>query len=146
MTPRVLFAATTILLAVGLSVGAEAATCSLSTTGMAFGNYSGSNPGSVSTLKVSCLSLTGETVRYSVSPDATAGTMVGLGTLSYGFYLDSNYTQAWTSTSTAVSGTLTIPATQTRSATFTVYGKIGAKQTPSPGAYLQTATIWLTIQ
>lgn len=127
---------------------AAAAVCTLATTGMAFGNYSASSAdGTASTFTVSCFSLLGgETVNYTVTPDASTGAMGGLGgNLNFALYLDSNYHQPWTSTSTAINGQFVLSTGQTLTRTFTVYGLAPKGQTVAIGAYLQTATMWLNL-
>jgi spore coat protein U-like protein len=151
MNPRLKHRALTVAAVALMSAGAgtaQAATCGLTTTGMAFGNYSASSAGgTASTFTVSCFSLLGgETVNYGVHPDASTGAMGGLGgNLNFALYLDSTYHQPWTSTSTAIFGQFVLSAGQTLTRTFTVYGNAPQGQTVAIGAYLQTATMWLTL-
>lgn len=122
------------------------ATCQVSATPLAFGNYAGSQTDATSTISVTCTS----TTPYQVGLDAgTAGGATvttrkmtfGAAELGYALYSDSARTTNWGNTV----GTDTVPGTGTGLAqTLTVYGRIPAGSMPTPGAYADTITVTVT--
>lgn len=149
--------------AVGLVVGgmgsmpAHAITCSMSTTGIAFGVYdplSGSNLDSTGTLRLTCSRglLDVATVNYRVTLSAgNSGTttertlMSSSNTLTYNLYSDAARTSVWGNDANAPSGTITFGLLGTIlfgtvSRELTVYGRAFANQLVAAGAYRDTLT------
>ncbi|MBD3828781.1 MAG: spore coat U domain-containing protein [Stenotrophomonas sp.] len=123
------------------------ATCQVSATPLAFGNYAGSQTDATSTISVTCTNGTA----YNVGLDAgtadgatvTTRKMTGPGgaLLGYALYSDSARITNWGNTV----GTDTVTGTGTGLAqTLTVYGRIPAGSMPTPGAYADTITVTVT--
>jgi len=123
------------------------ATCTISATAMAFGNYTGVVADSTSTISTTCTN----TTPYQIGLDAGTGTgatvaarsMTGAGVLlAYGLYSDATHTTNWGNTP----GTDT-PASVTATGavqTVTVYGQIAAGLYVAPGVYADTITATIT--
>ena len=120
--------------------------CTISTTPLGFGDYTGAVNNATSTFTITCSNGSG----YSVGLDAgtTTGASVssrlmagpGAPTLSYTLYSDSGRTTNWGNTSgTWVTGT-GIGSSQT----ITVYGQIPASQFVPVGAYSDSITATIT--
>ena len=124
--------------------GAAATSCSVSTPGIAFGNYNvfaTTAVTSTATLTVSC-TLSGAllaTVNYTVSMSTGSSNtfvqrqMQGGGyTLGYNLYTSNTYSNVWgdgTGSTSTVSGSMTLYFfAPTGSATLTAYGQIPAQQ------------------
>jgi len=123
------------------------ATCTVSATAMAFGNYSGVLiTGTTSTITVTCTNTTTYNVGLSagLSTGATVTTrkMVnGAALLGYSLYRDSGLTQNWGVTI----GTDTASGTGNGAAQpITVYGQVPAGQYVTPGSYADTITATVT--
>ncbi len=132
-----------------LSAAQARAQCSLSAGAMSFGTYnSGQAAHGVSTLHVSCFSLTNTTIQVSVTQTAVSlpalQTLLGQ-QLSYGLYLDPGYSQPWQA-ATALSGQIQVPAGQSRSLDFTVYGKAPSGQLAGIGSYSAAMYVVLNYQ
>ncbi|WAS59068.1 Csu type fimbrial protein [Burkholderia ambifaria] len=122
------------------------ATCQISTTPLAFSTYTGSQTDATATVSVTCTN----TTPYNVGFDAGlgAGATVTTRTMSitgaslpYSLFQDAGRTVNWGNTV----GTDTVAGTGTGSAqTLTVYGRIGAGQLVTPGAYTDTITATVT--
>lgn len=121
--------------------------CNISATPLSFGTYSGSIVNSTSTVSVSC---TPSTV-YNVGLNAgtasgatvTTRAMTGAGgaLLHYSLFSNSPMTVNWGQTV----GSDTISATGSGATQpFTVYGRIPAGQSVTPGSYTDTITATLT--
>lgn len=126
-----------------------AATCSVSTTNLAFGDYTGGSASALdatSTISVRCVTGTAYAVTLSAgtTPGASvfARAMAGPsgGKLYYNLYADSGRTSVWGdgATGTRVTGTGTGASTS-----LTVYGRVPPGQWPAAGVYtdLVTATV-----
>lgn len=123
------------------------ATCTISATAMAFGNYTGVVADTTSTISTTCTN----TTPYQIGLDAGTGTgatvaarsMTGAGVLlAYGLYSDATHTTNWGNTP----GTDT-PASVTATGavqTVTVYGEIAAGLYVAPGVYADTITATIT--
>jgi spore coat protein U-like protein len=123
------------------------ATCSISASTLAFGNYARSLINSTSTISVTCTNLT----PYNVGLNAGTGTgatvtnrvMTGPSSavLSYKLFSNSGRTTNWGNTV----GTDTLAGTGSGSAqSLTVYGQVPAAQSVIPGSYTDTITATLT--
>ncbi len=122
-----------------------AATCTVSTSGIAFGGYDpfvAQDVDSVASIGVTC----DETTSYSIALSTGAGTYEqrvmtsGLHQLLYNLYTDATLSTVWgdgTGHSATVSDTQLL-------ATHTVYGRIPARQNPHVGVYGDTIVITLT--
>ena len=134
-----------VVLSLLLGSSAWGASCTVSTTGIAFGGYDpfvAQDVDSVANVSVSC----DETVSYSIALSPGAGTYEqrvmtsGLHQLLYNLYTDATLSTVWgdgTGHSAMVSDTQL-------AATHTVYGRIPARQNPQVGAYGDTIVITLT--
>lgn len=123
------------------------ATCSVSATNVAFGNYGSAQLDATGTISVSCTSL----APYVVELDAGTGSgatiasrrMTGPSsqTLTYSLYSDASRAVLWGTTAglQSVAG-VGNGATQS----LTVYGRIPAAQYPGAGSYSDTITVTVT--
>jgi len=138
----------TAALALTLSLlcsSSSAASCTLSTSGIAFGRYDpfvSQNVDSVANINVTC----DETVSYSIALSTGYGTYEqrfmtsGLHRLLYNLYTDATLNTVWgdgTGHSTMVGDTQS-------GAIHTVYGRIPARQDAHVGVYSDTIVITLT--
>lgn len=122
-----------------------AATCTVSTSGIAFGGYDpfvAQDVDSVASIGVTC----DEATSYSIALSTGAGTYEqrvmtsGLHQLLYNLYTDATLSTVWgdgTGHSALVSDTQLV-------ATNTVYGRIPSRQNPHVGVYGDTIVITLT--
>jgi len=122
-----------------------AASCTVSTSGIAFGGYDpfvAQAVDSVANVSVSC----DETASYSIALSTGSGTYEqrvmtsGLHQLLYNLYTDATLSTVWgdgTGHSAMVGDTQLV-------ATHTVYGRIPARQNPHVGVYGDTIVITLT--
>jgi spore coat protein U-like protein len=130
--------------------------CAGSNVGLAFGPYDVVSPTSLDTQTVMTVSCTRTnvpggpqdprvTIVVGVGPSQTSGSIQnrqlgragGGSALNYNVYLDAGRLSVWGNapgTDTA-SQTLNIPNKQTRTATFTFYGRLFARQDVKPGFY-----------
>jgi spore coat protein U-like protein len=124
------------------------ATCTVSSTPVAFGNYQMAQTDSTGSITVTC---SAGLTAYDIGLDAGAGSgstttarkltlSASTSTLNYGLYTDISRSINWgntlgtTQSSTAVSGTATTK-------TFTVYGRVPAAQTSPAGNYADTVLV-----
>jgi len=117
------------------------AACIISAAALPFGNYSGTQIDTTTTISVTCTNTTG----YNVGLDAgtatgatvTARKMTnGAQTLNYALFSDSGRTANWgNSAGSWVGGTGNGSAQ-----TLTVYGRLAGSQYPTPGSYTDTIT------
>jgi spore coat protein U-like protein len=117
------------------------ATCTISASNLAFGNYTGVQINATSAVTVNCTNLTPFNIGLSAGNGSgatvTTRKMTGpaAATLNYSMFRDSGRTLNWGNTV----GTDTLPETGTGSAVqYTVYGQIPARQLATPGAYTDT--------
>jgi spore coat protein U-like protein len=113
--------------------------CTISTTPVAFGNYSGSAIQSNGSVIVTCTVGSAYTVDLGQGSNYSSGRRMNFTTnyLSYDLYKDSGDTQIWGSTS----GGSTASGTGTGLAqTLTVYGLLPASQNEPAGAYIDTVS------
>lgn len=122
------------------------ATCTISATALAFGDYTGVVADSTSTISTTCTN----TTPYQIGLSAGAGTgatvtarsMTGAGgLLNYALTSDGGHLVNWGNT------TATEPASINGTGlaqTVTVYGEIAAGQYVAPGAYADTITATIT--
>jgi spore coat protein U-like protein len=128
-----------------ISASLWAATCTLTTSGIAFGGYDpfvSQNVDSVANISVTC----DETTPYSIALSTGSGSYdarvmtSGLHHLLYNLYVDASLTTVWgdgTGQSATVSDNQLV-------ANHTVYGRIPARQNAHVGAYSDTVVITLT--
>jgi len=123
------------------------ATCTVSATNMAFGNYQfTASSDATSTINVNCTPTTQYKVGLSSganSANVTARLMSagGSNTLAYFLYRDNGRTQNWGNTP----GTDTVDQTGTGAAqNITVYGRINSGAISVPGNYSDTVTVTVT--
>lgn len=123
------------------------ATCAVSATSLAFGNYSTTQLDGTSTVTVTCTNGTTYTVALGAGTGsgATVATRRMTGpasqTLNYTLYRDSGRTELWGETV----GTDRVAGTGNGAAQpLTVYGRIFTGQYPGPGAYADTIAVAVT--
>jgi spore coat protein U-like protein len=126
---------------------AHAAGCTVSTTGLNFGNYdvfSPLNDDITATINVNCQSGTG----YSIWLNNGSGTFAsrtmtnGPHVLAYNLYVDPTHLTIW---GDGTSGTVTVSGTGTGANAGTpVYGRIPAGQNASVGTYADLITVTVT--
>lgn len=128
-----------------LCSSAWAASCTLSTSGIAFGGYDpflAQDLDSVANIAVAC----DEPTSYSIALSTGSGTYdqrvmtSGLHQLLYNLYTDATLSTVW-GDGTGHSAALTATAV---AASHTVYGRIPARQNARVGAYSDTIVITLT--
>ena len=133
---------------------AAVTSCSVTTTGVAFGTYTPLTPTALAgtgTIDITC---TVNSHKNNITIDLSTGlsnsytqrTLVsGTDILNYNLYLDAANTQIWgngTGTSNIDTVTLTRKGNATTvSTTATVYGAVAALQDPAPGTYADTITV-----
>jgi spore coat protein U-like protein len=122
-----------------------AASCTVSVIGVNFGVYDvfSNQPDDISgAITTSCSSSTS----YAISVSTGLGTYAartltnGQYTLFYNLFVDSSHTSIWGDGS---SGTATVSSTDT-GRTYSVYGRIGARQNAVVGNYSDTVTVTVT--
>jgi len=137
-----------ILVAVaGLAVcsAAGAANCNVSALGVAFGSYNVFNStatditGSVS---VTCNRSTPYTIALSTGSGTYSSRSLknGANVLSYNLFTDATRLTIWGDGS---SGTQTVSGSSTNG-TFTVYGRVAARQNVKAGSYTDSVTVTIT--
>jgi len=124
-----------------------AATCTISTTPLAFGSYTGAISQVNTTVTVTCTNTTpynlGLNAGLATGATVTTRSMTGPASalLSYQLFRDAGHTLNWGVTI----GTDTVPLTGNGAAQVeTVYGQIPAGQFVAPGAYADTITATVT--
>ncbi len=135
---------------------AQAATCLVVTTGVAFGAYNpvnGSASDSSGTITVTCTTLTLTTVSYTVTLGTGAGLSYtprvmssGANSLPYNLYTDSGRSLIWGSGSggtSSVTHTSSLPIGTTVQI-HTVYGRIPANQAVRAGSYSDSVVVTVT--
>lgn len=130
-----------------ISMDARAVKCTLTTSGLSFGNYdvfNTTNTDITGTINVTCtnkspytLSLSSGSGTFS-SRSMTSGTHI----LAYNLFLDSTRLTIWGDGS---AGTGTVSGTGTgNSIASTVYGRIPARQNAAVGSYSDVITVTVT--
>lgn len=122
-----------------------AATCSLSTQGVSFGNYdflSSQNLGAVGNISVTCDVSASYTIALSPGGGTYASRSLSNGSyhLAYNLYTDAAYTTIWgdgSSGTSIISGSGTIGS-------YSVYGSSPAGQNPYVGSYSDAIIVTLT--
>jgi spore coat protein U-like protein len=128
-----------------------AASCSVSTSGVAFGSYDsldGAPADTSGSITVSCTGTAGEVVNASISTTPSTRNLQGPKTaLAYQLYVDAARTQPWgdgTSGTTPLTGTLTVGSNGNVNQSFYVYGRIaGGQHSAAAGSYLDTLVVTL---
>jgi len=116
------------------------ATCTISTSAVAFGTYSGAQVDATGTVTANCITGTAWTIGLGAGTGTGATTSnrkmsSGANTLGYALFSDSTRTTNW---GNAI-GADTVAGTGTgASQNQTVYGRIAAGTTPAPGNYTDT--------
>ncbi len=144
------FFAATLLFAIA-SVPALAASCTVSTGGVAFGAYDtlGVQPGDTSgNITVSCTGTAGELVNLTLSTATNTRNLQGpRRSLLYQLYVDSSRTQIWgdgTSGTSTISGSITVGSNGTVTQSYYVYGRIaGGQSAAEAGSYSDTLLVYL---
>jgi spore coat protein U-like protein len=128
--------------------------CLISATDLAFGNYSGAEVDTNTTLSVVCNSLIAiGSTNIGIDPGTASGATVstrkmtgnlGLSTLSYSLFRDAGRTQNWGNTIGTDTLTSLVITALGLPASLTVYGKLPANQFVAPGNYSDVVTVTLT--
>ncbi len=131
------------------SIPAFAATCNVSTSGVAFGAYDtlGGQPGDSSgNITVSCTGGVGENVNLTLSTATNTRNLQGpRRALVYQLYVDASRTQVWgdgTAGTSTITDSFTIGSTHTVTQNYYVYGRIsGGQHAAEAGSYSDTLLI-----
>lgn len=148
------------VLAFLLPATAQAATCSVSATGVSFGTYIPSNANSTDitgTVTVTCGSTVNETISYEIAlnPGVNSGSSFanrqmtnGITFLSYQLYTSSARTTVWgdgTGGTSTVSDSFRCNRCTNRKENYTDYGRLpGLQWNAAPGFYSDTITATVT--
>ncbi len=137
-----------------IAQGALAQSCTLTASAVSFGNYSPlSADTSTGLIKTTCVSGSLITFSYTLALSSGAGSFTSrhfAGStpyFNYQLYLDSAGTQVWgdgTGTSMTKSDTLVLLPTVQQQHSYTIYGKVPARQYVPPGSYSDSITVTLT--
>jgi spore coat protein U-like protein len=124
--------------------------CRMEASPMSFGAYAAAQPATgVATLRITCSSLTAQTVTFSIrpGPGSAEGRSLtgGQGRLSYRLFADPAFSQPLDGGAAAITGQIAIPAGQSRSAVVTVYGRAPSRQAARAGDYTDTVPLVLTV-
>jgi spore coat protein U-like protein len=128
-----------------ISAGAGAANCNVSAIGVAFGSYnvfSSTATDITGSVSVTCNRTTPYTIALSTGSGTYSSRSLKNGTnvLSYNLFVDVTRLTIWGDGS---GGTQTVSGSSTN-ATFTVYGRIAARQNVKVGAYTDSITVTVT--
>ncbi|MGO9317988.1 MAG: spore coat protein U domain-containing protein [Terracidiphilus sp.] len=132
-----------------LNVTATIATnCTVSTTPVVFGNYTGAVTDASGTVSVSCTT-SGQSVTFSLGAgNGTVAqrqmTATGGFTLNYNLYTTTGYGTVW-GDGTGSSATQTALTTGTGTASFTAYGQIPAQSVTAPNGTSFADTVTATV-
>jgi spore coat protein U-like protein len=137
--------------------GAQAQSCTASSSGIAFGNYSTlaeSETDTAGTITVSCSSAGAAAVGYTLqlgtggSGSYAARSLAGNGrALAYQLYTDSLHTVIWGDGITAGTGTVSDSYTlsgTTANRNYAIYGIVSARQSVTAGSYTDVIQIIVT--
>jgi spore coat protein U-like protein len=122
--------------------------CTVTATGVAFGTWSPSPSTVTGTITVGCKGAS--SASYTVSLSTGSGTYAtrlmrsGSKTLSYNLYTSAALSNIWgnaTQGTSRVSGSMTIPGSQTVTRSHTIYGKVASSPQPGVGSYSDTITV-----
>lgn len=126
-------------------------TCSISMTGIAFGNVdvtTGSPVETTGTVSVTCSGYGGDPPRLCISigvgsaGDATSRQMLGPSSLRYDLYRDAARTSVWGSWQTGYKSPGVAADTADGTTNFTVYARLsGSQPTVTPGSYSSSFTL-----
>ena len=139
-----------VFLATTVAAAPPATTCSVSTTGLSFGNYDVLAPAatiSTSSIAITCNKNANVTISIGASP--TSGgfnprqmrLVSGTDLLNYNLYTDAGGTTIW---GDGTAGTSTVPGKFKKAQgqlNVTIYGTIPALQNISAGLYNETVTV-----
>jgi spore coat protein U-like protein len=153
MIARWIFVVAAVLFFIGIqsSPSQAVSTCTLTTVGVAFGNYNVYTATATTAngkVKVECNFA--DTIQVSLNPGVNSGGFPnrymasGTNLLSYNLYLDATFMTIWGDGTggTSIYGPTAI--TPTGSLTVTVYGQIPALQDVTLGSYTDTITATLS--
>jgi spore coat protein U-like protein len=153
--------AAALLLLCWCSGAGAAGVCTISTVGVAFGAYDPNNPTpttSLGSVVTTCEWTSGGSSEFNVTTSFSPGNsgsypnrwMLRPGStdrLNYNLYLDAGYTliagNGTAGTSTGGPTQIRVSRGQPMGAATTLYGRIPAAQSPSPGNYSDTITVTL---
>jgi spore coat protein U-like protein len=141
-----------LLIALGTASYAGAAQCTLTTSGLRFGNLSANaalHARALGTLVLSCHGRTGEAINYRVQLTPGQGSFrqrimrSGANTLSYNLYLDSAGTRVWgdgSDNSVELSGTVRLPG-PFFSHLYPLYARILSVPAGNPESYVDNVVV-----
>ncbi len=138
----------TLLFAIA-SGPALAASCTVSTSGVAFGTYDtlGGQPGDSSGyVTVSCTGTSGEVVNFTLSSATNTRNLQGpRRALIYQLYVDASRTQVWgdgTAGTSTITASITVGSNGSVQQNYYVYGRIaGGQSAAEAGSYLDTLLV-----
>jgi spore coat protein U-like protein len=123
-----------------------AAACSINTTALAFGAYTGAVSDANATVTANCVSGTAWTISLGTGNGAGATTAIrkltsGANTINYQLYSDAGHTTNWGNTV----GTDVVTGTGTGgNQANTVYGRIASGLSPASGSYTDSVVATIT--
>lgn len=141
------------LISINISSKAFSATCTVASTGAAFGNYasnSGTPLDTAANIQVACIALVTETASYNILLGAGNASIYssqamsnGSSQLHYNLYTDAGHTSIWGDSSAGtniVSDSYTLGVLLV-ARNYPVYGRIPINQNVSAGAYTDTVNV-----
>ena len=153
MSRLVLFVAMAFAATLALARPTAAQICTASATPLTFGTYDpfASGPSDITASGAgACRAVTPVAVAYANQLDGGAGGVAnrrlssGVGTLNYQLYVDAARSQVWGdggAGSVTVNDAYGLAALATANRSYTVYGRIQARQMVAPGAYTDVVTV-----
>jgi spore coat protein U domain-containing protein, fimbrial subunit CupE1/2/3/6 len=149
----ILSLAATLLAAAGTQ---GAATCTVSTSGVAFGSYNalaGQSANTAGTISVTCMGNPGDSAAYTIAIASGSGSFTaremasGANNLAYNLYRDSGCTQLWgdgTGSTYTVGDSMTLSSTS-NTKNYVVYSRIASGQnTARAGIYSDNMMVTVT--
>jgi spore coat protein U-like protein len=153
MIRAILFGLALLLFGAGTAVANTSPSCTPSSAGIAFGNFTGSQITITGSITLTCTGTGKDNYNLDLST-GSSGTYTprrmknGANSLSYNLYTDSGFTQIWGAGSGGtnhISGTVDMGSSSTLTITVPLYAKLPAQTKPPFGLYSDTIVATLTI-
>jgi len=153
MIRAILFGLALFLFGAGTAVANTSPSCTPSSAGIAFGNFTGSQITITGSITLTCTGTGKDNYNLDLST-GSSGTYTprrmknGANSLSYNLYTDSGFTQIWGAGSGGtnhISGTVDMGSSSTLTITVPLYAKLPAQTKPPFGLYSDTIVATLTI-
>jgi len=153
MIRAILFGLALFLFGAGTAVANTSPSCTPSSAGIAFGNFTGSQITITGSITLTCTGTGKDNYNLDLST-GSSGTYTprrmknGANSLTYNLYTDSSFSQVWGSGSGGtnhISGTVDMGSSSTLTITVPLYAKLPAQTKPPFGLYSDTIVATLTI-